>query len=77
MSVSMTKSMSSWVKRQGILTISLLISGCAVGPDFSRPAAPETSRLTRDPIVTTTSSAGPTGEAQTLERGTALQADWW
>ena len=54
-----------------------MISGCAVGPDFSRPAAPETSRLTRDPIVTTTSSAGPTGEAQTLERGTALQADWW
>ena len=31
----------------------LLMAGCAVGPDFKRPAAPEVSDYTAHPVTTT------------------------
>jgi NodT family efflux transporter outer membrane factor (OMF) lipoprotein len=74
---AMSKSKGQWLKRQVLVSFCLLLSGCAVGPDFARPAAPETGNLRRDPMTTTVSSTGPTGQAQTFERGVLLQADWW
>lgn len=42
-----------------------LLSGCAVGPDFHRPAPPTVSDYTRGPSSSQTASAeGPGGEAQ-------------
>ena len=35
----------------------LLIAGCAVGPDFKKPAAPDVSDYTRHPLSTTVASA--------------------
>lgn len=56
----------------------LLIDGCAVGPDFKRPAAPDVSDYTARPLSTTVT--GPEvsgGAAQRFAKGTDISADWW
>ena len=77
MRLFVTKPSNTWLKRQTLVTLSLLLGGCAVGPDFSRPLAPQSNSLTRDTIAATMSSAGPSGNAQTFERSVPLQEDWW
>jgi NodT family efflux transporter outer membrane factor (OMF) lipoprotein len=55
-----------------------LLAGCAVGPDFKRPAAPAVSDYTARPLattVTTTNVAG--GEAQRFVKGSDISGDWW
>ncbi len=57
---------------------SLLIAGCAVGPDFKKPAAPGVSDYAAHPPATTTSTANVAGgEAQRFARGADIPADWW
>lgn len=56
----------------------LFIAGCAAGPDFKRPAAPDVSGYTAHPLsttVTNTKVAG--GEAQRFVEGMNIPADWW
>jgi NodT family efflux transporter outer membrane factor (OMF) lipoprotein len=56
----------------------LLLGGCAVGPDFKRPAAPAVSDYTATPIactVATTNVVG--GAAQHFAHGINLPEDWW
>jgi NodT family efflux transporter outer membrane factor (OMF) lipoprotein len=56
----------------------LLAAGCAVGPDFKRPAAPEVSDYTATALSTTVSTANVSGgEAQRFARGSDLAGDWW
>jgi NodT family efflux transporter outer membrane factor (OMF) lipoprotein len=56
----------------------LLLTGCAVGPDFVRPAAPTASSYAATPLPETTASTpGPAGAAQRLAYAHDLQADWW
>ncbi len=52
----------------------LLLSGCAVGPDFHRPAAPPVHALTPAPIPATL-GAGPDREA--VAAGAEVPRDWW
>jgi NodT family efflux transporter outer membrane factor (OMF) lipoprotein len=60
------------------LTAAALVSGCAVGPNFSRPAAPAVESYTRPSLAATTASADvPGGEAQRLVPGKDLPHDWW
>jgi NodT family efflux transporter outer membrane factor (OMF) lipoprotein len=56
----------------------LLLSGCAVGPDFVHPAAPEITRYTREPLATQTSGtdAAP-GQRQRFISGRDIPQDWW
>ncbi len=56
----------------------LLASGCAVGPDYHRPATqtPQTYTATALPEHTT-AAAGPAGQAQALVPGEPVQAQWW
>ena len=57
---------------------SLLIAGCAVGPNFKRPAAPDVSNYTAHPLSTTVASANVTGgEAQRFTQGSDIPGDWW
>ena len=56
---------------------SSLIAGCAVGPNFKKPAAPEVSDYTASPLpaaVTSTDVSG--GEAQRFAKGGEIAADW-
>ncbi len=53
----------------------LLAGGCAVGPDFHRPAAPPVTQYTHDRQPTETVSVD--GTAQRFELGKVVTADWW
>jgi NodT family efflux transporter outer membrane factor (OMF) lipoprotein len=57
---------------------SLLIAGCAVGPNFSKPAAPQVSDYTASPASTTVASANvPGGAAQSFAKDSDIPGDWW
>ncbi|WP_109126375.1 efflux transporter outer membrane subunit [Dyella sp. C11] len=61
-----------------VVMASSLVAGCAVGPDFKRPAAPEVSDYTAHPVTTTVATdhvAG--GEAQHVATGADIPGDWW
>ena len=57
---------------------SLLLGGCAVGPDFKAPAAPAVDRYLSQPADAT--AASPTvaaGAAQRFVQGGDIPAQWW
>jgi NodT family efflux transporter outer membrane factor (OMF) lipoprotein len=55
-----------------------LIGGCAVGPDFGRPAAPQAERYTPAPLpVKTSSTDAPGGEAQRFVQNMDIPGQWW
>ncbi len=57
---------------------SSLMAGCAVGPDFKRPAAPEVSDYTAHPVTTTVATENVAGgEAQRFATGSDIPGDWW
>jgi NodT family efflux transporter outer membrane factor (OMF) lipoprotein len=56
----------------------LLVGGCAVGPNFKKPAPPEVSDYTASPLSTTASSPNiVAGQAQRFTAGADISADWW
>lgn len=56
----------------------LLMAGCAVGPDFKKPAAPDVSDYTASPLSTTASTPNVAGgEAQRFAKGSDIPGDWW
>ena len=56
-----------------------LLSGCAVGPDFTPPLAPLVSGYTPDtpPAGTTSAADGQVGSAQKFVMGRDIPAEWW
>jgi NodT family efflux transporter outer membrane factor (OMF) lipoprotein len=60
------------------LLMGLPLVGCAVGPNFKRPAAPAVSDYTAQPLTNTVSSTNVVGgDAQHFIRGGELAGDWW
>ena len=57
----------------------LLLSGCAVGPDFKKPAAPDVSTYTQTPLAATTTATPDVvgGQAQHFAKGGDIAGDWW
>jgi NodT family efflux transporter outer membrane factor (OMF) lipoprotein len=56
----------------------LFAGGCAVGPNFKRPAAPKVPGYTPAPPPTTSSTPNvPGGEAQQFVEGRDIPAEWW
>ncbi len=56
----------------------LLSTGCAVGPDFKKPAAPDVGEYTQHPIAATASVPGAVGgDAQRFAKGTDISREWW
>jgi NodT family efflux transporter outer membrane factor (OMF) lipoprotein len=54
------------------------VVGCAVGPDFRAPAAPEAAGYTPEPLVPRTASADVAGgEAQRFVAGMDIPGQWW
>ncbi len=60
------------------LMLAGLLAGCAVGPDFKRPAAPDVASYTMAPLPVQTVSA-PTvlGAAQHFSTAASVGAQWW
>ncbi|WP_059414379.1 efflux transporter outer membrane subunit [Cupriavidus basilensis] len=53
-------------------------AGCAVGPDFQRPLAPDTGRYTSTAMPAETASAATDGgQAQQFAPGQEVPAQWW
>jgi NodT family efflux transporter outer membrane factor (OMF) lipoprotein len=52
----------------------LLLAGCAVGPDFLRPAPPKNAGYTAEPVAATAAAGG---EAQHFAAGQEIPAEWW
>jgi NodT family efflux transporter outer membrane factor (OMF) lipoprotein len=64
--------------RLSALLLVVLLAGCAVGPDFERPAAPEVDRYTPEPLAQQTSSADVAGgAAQHFVQGSDIPGQWW
>jgi NodT family efflux transporter outer membrane factor (OMF) lipoprotein len=56
----------------------LMLTACAVGPDFHEPTPPASQRYTPEPIPTSTVEAsGRAGAAQTFVQGADIPAAWW
>ena len=53
------------------------MSGCAVGPDFQKPAPPSVKGYTAEPLSAHPSSADVAGQAQQFEEGRDIPAQWW
>ncbi len=67
-----------WTRKLMAPALVFMLAGCAVGPDFKRPAAPDVSNYTATPIPEQTASAPTTmGEAQQFVTGVPLEAQWW
>ncbi|WP_201314571.1 efflux transporter outer membrane subunit [Dyella sp. EPa41] len=57
---------------------SSLLAGCAVGPDFKRPAAPDVSGYVAHPASTTVATENVSGgDAQHFAPGGDIPGDWW
>jgi NodT family efflux transporter outer membrane factor (OMF) lipoprotein len=54
----------------------LALGGCAVGPDFVRPAAPGGNGYTAQPVPEEIASSTG-GESQRLQTGERIPAEWW
>ncbi|MGB8518513.1 MAG: efflux transporter outer membrane subunit [Gallionella sp.] len=58
--------------------VAMTVAGCAVGPDFQRPAAPTAERYTPQTVpASTTSTAVLAGEAQHFDAKLDIPFDWW
>lgn len=56
----------------------LAMGGCAVGPDFQRPAAPSVASVASGAMPATTASADVAGgQAQHFDSGADIPAQWW
>ena len=62
-----------------VATLCLLFAaGCAVGPNFRKPAAPEVSGYSATPLAATAATSGVAGgEPQRFVPGGDISADWW
>lgn len=63
------------------MAVSVLLAatagGCAVGPDFHRPAAPAVAGYTPTPPAPTASAPVEGGQAQRLVEGQEVAGQWW
>ncbi|MGB6538274.1 MAG: efflux transporter outer membrane subunit [Xanthobacteraceae bacterium] len=56
----------------------MLLTGCAVGPDFAQPAPPQITRYTREPLASSAATGGgPAGGRQYFEQSRDVPAGWW
>ncbi|HET7556607.1 MAG TPA: TolC family protein, partial [Rhodanobacteraceae bacterium] len=58
--------------------LALILAGCAVGPNYTRPNAPAVDRYTAQPLpaqTVSTDTAG--GDAQRFLEGTNVPQRWW
>jgi NodT family efflux transporter outer membrane factor (OMF) lipoprotein len=73
----MTRERSRMTATTAVIALAMLISGCAVGPNFRRPAPPAVDGYTRSPVTTTSSADVPGGEAQRLVASQDIPQAWW
>jgi NodT family efflux transporter outer membrane factor (OMF) lipoprotein len=74
----MTRICRTRVVRMLVILAPLITTGCVVGPNYKRPAAPNVPGYVPSLPPTTSSSPGVSGgEAQTFAPGRDIPGDWW
>lgn len=74
----MTRNVQSRLLALVAISALLLTAGCAVGPNFKRPAAPKVPGYTPTPPSTTNSTPNVgAGEAQHFLQGKDIPGEWW
>lgn len=72
------KSCVNWQLLIFVLTVTMIMTGCTVGPDFRRPDAPETDTYTASELPEKTVTAPVAGGvAQQFVLGKDIPAQWW
>ena len=62
----------------GLALAALLAAGCAVGPNYKRPAPPNVGSYSDSPLATTVATTNVAGgAAQRFANGVNIPADWW
>lgn len=59
------------------LALVLLLAGCAVGPDFKRPAPPAIERVSGEAVADTAAAPISGGESQHFHSGLEVSQQWW
>ena len=60
------------------LAAAMLLTSCAVGPDFVHPAAPEITRYTREPLAAQTRRPmSPPASASISSKAATFRKEWW
>jgi NodT family efflux transporter outer membrane factor (OMF) lipoprotein len=68
----------NWSSRFFAVAATAIVSGCAVGPDFKTPLAPDVSGYTPKPLPAQTVAAGDSGDGpQRFVIDRDLPGDWW
>src|SRR5256885_1615081 len=66
------------LQRIAAAVVTALLTGCAVGPDFAPPAAPDVQGYTPEPLAARTAAAATAGgNAQRFVRDLDLPGQWW
>lgn len=65
------------MKQLMIPLILLLVNGCAVGPNYQRPATPSPKNYIAKPSTKTTATKTKLGDAQSFVAHEELPAQWW
>src|SRR5690348_15579901 len=66
-----------WIANTTVLAAAMLVTSCAVGPDFLHPAAPEITRYSREPLTHTASTDVASGQRQVFMPGRDIPEQWW
>src|SRR5262249_50693010 len=73
----MSRVAARWLANSTALAAAMLVTSCAVGPDFLHPAAPEITRYTREPLTHTSSTDVASGRRQAFLPGRDIPEQWW
>jgi len=73
----MSRVAARWLANTTALAAAMLVTSCAVGPDFLHPAAPEITRYTREPLVHTSSTDVASGQRQVFLPARDIPDEWW
>jgi NodT family efflux transporter outer membrane factor (OMF) lipoprotein len=73
----MTLLCKSPVARRIVIPALLLITGCAVGPNFKKPPAPTVNSYTPSPLSTTNSTVNAAGGEAQHFRNIDISGEWW
>jgi NodT family efflux transporter outer membrane factor (OMF) lipoprotein len=73
----MSRAAARWLANSTALAVAMLVTSCAVGPDFLHPAAPEITRYTRELLTHTSSTDVASGQRQAFLPGRDIPEQWW
>jgi len=73
----MSRVAARWLANTTALAAAMLVTSCAVGPDFLHPTPPEITRYTREPLTHTSSTDVASGRRQVFAPGGDIPEQWW